>query len=238
MAGWDKFLTEQDKQHIAMWGKRVLDGFGRRPVLLVVDNIYLALGHERKPILEAIKDWPMSCGLEGWEAIDRTVGLIAAARTNNVPVIYVRLLPGFPSHYFRRNDKGQKRNFSVDHLPLEVRSLVNEIVAEIAPLPGELVIQKTSPSSFAGTPLIYHLREIGADTVIVCGNSTSGCIRAAVIDGVTLRFRMGIVGECCFDRTQASHWMNLFDMHQKYGDVIDVKAAAEYFASVKSGATA
>ncbi len=102
--------------------------------------------------------------------------------------------------------------------------------------PGDLVIGKTCPSSFNGTPLLHYLRQTGADTVIVCGESTSGCVRAAVLDAQALRYKVGIVGECCFDRTQASHWINLFDMHQKYGEVIDVKAAADYFASV-SGRT-
>ena len=79
---------------------------------------------------------------------------------------------------------------------------------------------------------LHHLRAIGTDTVIVCGESTSGCVRAAVVDAVTYRYRVGVVGECCFDRTQASHWMNLFDMHQKYADVVDVAAATDYFAAV------
>jgi maleamate amidohydrolase len=232
MAGWDAFLTEQDKQHAAVWGKKGLDGFGTKPVLLVVDVFYAALGHERKPILESIKDWPMSCGLEGWAAVDRMVGLIGAARSNDVPVIYVHALPGFPSDWFRRNDKGDKRNRAVDHLPPKVRALSNEIVAEVAPKAGELIIQKVCTSSFAGTPLLHHLRAIGTDTVIVCGETTSGCVRAAVVDAVTYRYRVGVVGECSFDRTQASHWIKLFDMHQKYADVIDVKTAANYFASV------
>ena len=103
---------------------------------------------------------------------------------------------------------------------------------QVAPLPGELVIEKVCASVFAGTPLLHHLRAIGTDTVIVCGESTSGCVRAAVVDAVTYRYRVGVVGECCFDRTQASHWMNLFDMHQKYADVVDVAAATDYFAAV------
>jgi nicotinamidase-related amidase len=231
MAGWDAFLTEQDKQHLAIWGKKANDGFGERPVLLVVDVFHAALGHERKPILESIRDWPMSCGLEGWEAVDRMVGLIAAARANGVPVIHARALAGFPSDWFRRGDKGDRRNRAVEHLPPEIRALANEFVPQVAPLPGELVIEKVCASVFAGTPLLHHLRAIGADTVIVCGESTSGCVRAAVVDAVTYRYRVGVVGECCFDRTQASHWMNLFDMHQKYADVIDMAAAVEYFVS-------
>jgi len=231
MSGWDDFLTEQDRQHLEVWGKRAHDGFGSRPVLLVVDVFYAALGHERKPLLESIRDWPMSCGLEGWAAVDRMVGLIRSARSHGVPVIYARALPGFPSDWFRRGDQGNRRNRAIDHLPPEVRALANEIVEEVKPLPGELVIEKVCASTFAGTPLLHHLRALGTDTVIVCGESTSGCVRAAVVDAVTYRYRVGVVGECCFDRTQASHWMNLFDMHQKYADMIDVAAAERYFAA-------
>lgn len=231
MAGWDDFLTEQDKQLLAVWGKQGRDELGRRPVLLVVDVYYGAVGHERKPLLESIKDWPMSCGLEGWEAIDRMVELISAARTNNIPIVYARALPGFPTDPSRVTERGDKSR-GVDHLPSDVRALANEIVAEVAPQPGDLVIGKTCPSAFNGTPLAHYLRQIGADTVIVCGESTSGCVRAAALDAQALRYKVGIVGECCFDRLQASHWINLLDMHQKYGQVMDRKAAADYFASV------
>jgi nicotinamidase-related amidase len=232
MPGWDDFLTAQDKQLLAVWGKKDRDEFGKRPVLLVVDVYYAAVGHERKPLLESIRDWPMSCGLAGWEAIDRMVGLIAAARANGIPVVYVRGMTDFPSDRTRVVERGGKGNRGVDHLPGEIRALGNEIVAEVAPQPGELVLGKTAPSAFAGTPLLHYLRQIDADTLIVCGESTSGCVRAAVLDAQALRYRIGIVGECCFDRVEASHWMNLFDMHQKYGEVIDVKAAADYFAAV------
>ena len=231
MAGWDNFLTAQDKQLLAVWGKPASDDLGRKPVLLVVDVYYGAVGHERKPLLESVKDWPMSCGLEGWEAIDRMVGLIAAARANDIPIVYARALPGFPSDPSRVTERGGKSR-GVDHLPPEIRGLANEIVAEVAPEPGDLVIGKTCPSAFNGTPLAHYLRQVGADTVIVCGESTSGCVRAAVLDAQALRYKVGIVGECCFDRLQASHWINLLDMNQKYGQVIDVKAAVDYFASV------
>jgi nicotinamidase-related amidase len=69
---------------------------------------------------------------------------------------------------------------------------------------------------------------LSADTLIVCGETTSGCVRATVVDGATYRYRIGIVSDGCFDRTQASHWINLFDMHQKYGEVMDVDAAKGY----------
>ena len=231
MAGWDKFLTTRDKQLLETWGKQGQDELGQNPVLLVVDVYYGAVGHERKPLLESVKDWPMSCGLEGWEAIDRMVPLIASARSNGIPVVYARALPGFPSDPSRVTERGGKSR-GVDHLPPEIRGLANEIVAEVAPQPGDLVIGKTCPSAFNGTPLAHYLRQIGADTVIICGESTSGCVRAAVLDAQALRYKVGIVGECCFDRLEASHWINLLDMNQKYGQVIDVAATTSYFASV------
>jgi nicotinamidase-related amidase len=117
-------------------------------------------------------------------------------------------------------------------VPRELRHRANEIIEEVAPQPGELVLKKAAPSAFAGTPLQFHLQYEGIDTIIVCGETTSGCVRASVVDGCTLRFKMGVVEECCFDRTQASHWINLFDMHQKYADVIDRFQAARYFESL------
>lgn len=237
MAGWDEFLTERDKQHVAIWGKKDRDEFGSKPVVLVIDVHYNSLGHERKPLFESIKDWPMSCGLDGWSAVDRTVELLASARANDVPVIYVRGLEGFPSDSSRVRERGNARNRRIDHLPPETRALANEIVAEIAPKPGELVIGKATSSAFGGTPLLYYLHMLRADTVIVCGESTSGCVRAAVLDAAALRYRVGIVGDCCYDRTQASHWMNLFDMHQKYGEVIDLNQARDYFSSLSANAS-
>jgi nicotinamidase-related amidase len=140
---------------------------------------------------------------------------------------------GFPSDWFRRGDVALGRNRSLSQLPLELQSLSNEIVAELAPAAGELVVEKAAASVFSGTPLLYHLRGIGADSVIICGETTSGCVRAAAVDAVTHRYRVGVVGDCCFDRTQASHHVNLFDIHQKYGDVIDAPAAIEYFSTVR-----
>jgi nicotinamidase-related amidase len=227
MPGWDRFLTEQDKQHEAIWGKRGLAGFGTNPCVLVVDDYYAVVGLEREPILESIKTWPMSCGIEGWEAIDKTVELLAFARANGVPVIYVRGMNSFPSPWMRLGKETRSRR-----VPRELRHRANEIIEEVAPQPGELVLKKAAPSAFAGTPLQFHLQYEGIDTIIVCGETTSGCVRASVVDGCTLRFKMGVVEECCFDRTQASHWINLFDMHQKYADVIDRFQAARYFESL------
>jgi hypothetical protein len=72
----------------------------------------------------------------------------------------------------------------------------------------------------------------GVDTVIARGETTGGCVRASVVDGATFRFSMGVVEECTFDRTEVSRYINLFDMHQKYADVVSLLEAVEYFDSV------
>jgi len=106
-----------------------------------------------------------------------------------------------------------------------------DIVDEVAPLPGEAVLRKSSPSAFWGTPLAGHLNYLGVDTLITCGESTSGCVRASVVDGCTYRYRMIVVEEGVFDRHEAAHAINLFDMHQKYADVVSLAEVLEYLSA-------
>src|SRR5262249_42413724 len=102
-----------------------------------------------------------------------------------------------------------------------------QIVDELAPKDGDVVIRKVGPSGFFGTPLDFHLRSWGCDTLLVCGESTSGCVRATVVDAFERGYRIGVVADCCFDRLEASHWISMFDMQQKYADLIDAADAAK-----------
>lgn len=95
----------------------------------------------------------------------------------------------------------------------------NAIVDEIAPGPQDLVVLKQKPSGFAGTPLASYLQLLGCDSLIITGTTTSGCVRATVLDAFSLNFRCTVVEDGCFDRSQASHAINLFDMHAKYANV-------------------
>ncbi len=228
MAVWDKFLTERDKQHLALTGaKKEPFGFGSNPAVLVIDDYYGALGEKPMPLLEAVKTWPGSCGMDGWQAIYKTQELLKAARENGIPVIYCTNIPGFPSPWPWGSQKKRARMISQNTAKRHY-----QIVDEVAPQPGELVINKTTPSAFFGTPLILHLVHERIDTVIACGESTSGCVRASVVDGCSYRLRMGVVEECTFDRHEAPHAMNLFDMNQKYADVVSLSQAASYFKQV------
>jgi maleamate amidohydrolase len=230
---WDKFLTERDKQHLVIsgWGSRPPKGFGRKPAIIVVDDYYYVLGTAREPILEQVKTWPGSCGLEGWEAIDRTAELLDAARSAGVPVAYVH---GVNEEAGPWNPLGRG---SLGGLAPEQRDIAYKIVKEVEPQPGDLVMPKLTASAFAGTPLSMYLNQLGVDTVLVVGETTSGCVRATVLDAAAARFKIGVVEECCFDRTEAAHAINLFDMHHKYADVISVQAAIRYLltGSVDAG---
>ncbi len=225
---WDQFLTEQDKQLLRQGAaKKEPFGFGNHPALLVIDAFYSALGDRPLPILESVKTWPFSCGMDGWEAIYKTQDLLKAARTSGIPVVYSTNIDDFPSPLHRGSKRKPRREF-----PEELHRINFQIVDEVKPQPGELIVRKTAPSAFYGTALISHLIYLGVDTVIACGETTSGCVRATVVDGCSNRFSMGVVQECTFDRTQASHAINLFDMNQKYADIVTLEEAVNYFNKI------
>ena len=221
---WNRFLTERDKAHLAATSHRRL-GFGTRPALLLVDLYRWVFGDEPRPLLEAIKTWPASCGLAGWQALQHVQQLLATAREVGVPVVHITMLdaegmPGWSEAAHRDTYRPPS-----DPAMLERWRRRTEIVDEVAPIQGELVLRKSAPSAFWGTPLVGQLNYLGVDTLLVAGESTSGCVRATVVDGTTYRFRMIVVEECVFDRHEASHAINLFDMHQKYADVVPLEQA-------------
>ncbi len=223
---WQDFLTDRDKEHDKLWGKKELTGFGSTPALVMIDMYYSVVGLKREPIFESMKLWPGSMGLDGWAAVDKTAILLATARQSGIPVIHVKGLHTGVNSWGRR--KPGKPN------PLmtpEIAQRGTEIVDEVKPLPGELVIEKAAPSAFYGTPLMFQLNALGVDTLIICGESTSGCVRASVVDGAAYRFKIGVVEECVYDRTQASHYLNLYDMHNKYADVVTMEYAKSYLQS-------
>ncbi|OGP18973.1 MAG: hypothetical protein A2038_02705 [Deltaproteobacteria bacterium GWA2_57_13] len=225
---WDPFLTEQDKAHVAMKPPKSI-GFGPKPALLLIDLYRWVFGDKPEPVLEAIKAWPGSCGLAAWNAIPHIQTLLRTAREVRIPIIHITGLPGagVDEWSFRRD--GDPSQLSPE--ARERRRRKFDIVNEVEPLPGEAVLRKLSPSAFWGTPLVGHLNQLGVDTVIACGESTSGCVRASVVDGCTYRFRMIVAEECVFDRHEACHAINLFDMNQKYADVLPLKDVVQYLRS-------
>lgn len=218
---WDPFLTEQDRAHLQLRPKRRTPA-GQRPALLLVDLYRWVFGDQPAPLLEAITDWPGSCGLAAWEAIPHIRRLLGEARELGLPVVHVTGMGEIPSW----SDGGREEPRS--EAERDRRRRRYEIVDEVQPLPGEPVLRKSAPSAFWGTPLAGYLHGIGVDTIVVAGESTSGCVRATVVDGRSHRYKMLVVEECVFDRHQATHALNLFDMDQKYADVIALDDAIAY----------
>jgi nicotinamidase-related amidase len=225
---WDAFLTEQDHAHLALSAHRRI-GFGPRPALLLIDLYRWVFGDRPEPLLEAIKTWPSSCGLAAWQAIPPIQTLLKAARDASIPIVH---MTGLEQHGMKGWTAWREAAPPAELSP-EVRDRRQrrwDIIDEVAPLPDEVVLRKSSPSAFWGTPLLGHLNYLGVDTIITCGESTSGCVRASVVDGCTNRYRMIVVEECVFDRHEAAHAINLFDMNQKYADVLPLADVLDYLA--------
>ncbi len=228
MAGrvWDRFLSEQDRAHVAAKPTKRI-GFGDKPALLLIDLYRWVFGDKPKPILDSIKEWPGSCGMAGWNAVPHIQKLLATAREIGIPIVHITGLSGAGvDEWSFRKDSTDPHKLTAG--ALERRKHKFDIVDEVAPIAGEAVLRKLSPSAFWGTPLVGHLNRLRIDTVITCGESTSGCVRASVVDGCTYRFRMIVVEECVFDRHEACHAINLFDMNQKYADVLPLAEVLQY----------
>ncbi len=228
---WDTYLTEQDKASLSerpelMWG------FGERPALVLVDLYRWVFGDRPQPLLEAMKEWPGSCGLAAWESLPFIEQLLEAARTAKIPIVHITGLDGAGVTGWSHPSGRASREF-LEHPEREERLRRRfEIIEQLGPRPGEAVLRKVSPSAFWGTPLVAHLHDSGVDSVIVCGESTSGCVRATVVDGRTNRFKVIVAEECVFDRHQAPHAINLFDMHQKYADVLPTADVLAHLGSI------
>jgi maleamate amidohydrolase len=186
---------------------------GPNPALLVIDLYNRAYAGGPGPVAEANRKSPGACGDNAWNAITPTVQVIAAARKAGIPVAYCtgsvrdgRIQSTFRSETERRPE--------ADDL---------EIKQEFAPQPGDIVVRKERASAFYGTPLSAQLRMLGVQSLIAFGESTSGCVRASVVDGYSDGFKMTVAEECTFDRSWLSHKVNLFDLHHKYADVMHVE---------------
>lgn len=198
---------------------------GPSPALLAIDLYELAYQGGARPISEVTSAYPSSCGEYAWAAIPATRDLFAAARDADLPVFYSTqdVRPGSQPIKFTATKR--------QHVP--VTSDVYEIKSEFRPQPGDVIITKQRASAFYSTPLLAHLVQLGVQTVIVCGESTSGCVRASVVDAYSHGFHVVVVEECCFDRYLLSHKINLFDLHHKYADVMHIGEVVSHLRALK-----
>src|SRR5262245_5281356 len=187
---------------------------GPAPALLAIDLYELVYQGGAKPVVELVDAYPMTCGEYAHAAIEPTRRLFAAARAAALPIFY-------STNDVRPTSRpGTVRATRRPPNPKDFEEYA--IRPEFKPQPSDVVITKQRASIFYGTPLLAHLTQLGIRTVIVCGESTSGCVRASAVDAYSHGFHVVLVEECCFDRSLLSHKVNLFDMHHKYADVMHV----------------
>jgi nicotinamidase-related amidase len=225
---WDDVISDQDRAVFEAAGYGQRGGFTEHPAVLVVDVTYDFCGDRPEPILESIKRFRNSCGQVAWDALPRIRELTAAARAAEVPVIY--------THAGTRPDAvrmgGWARKNARALAPTEVsRAIGNDFPELITPQPSDIVIQKDKPSAFFGTPLLSYLIALGVDGLLVCGTTTSGCVRASVLDAFSYNIPLAVVEECTFDRGEVSHKINLFDMQAKYADVVSLADTLAFLRS-------
>jgi maleamate amidohydrolase len=198
---------------------------GPSPALVMIDQYNLAFEGGARPILDLQKDYPSSCGEHAWASIEPTKRLLAAARAAGLPVFF--------STQETRNEALPARSPATLRQKNTFDPKVFEIYHAFAPLPGETIIYKQRASIFYGTAFQAHLSQLGVRSLIFSGESTSGCLRASVVDGYSHGYHASVVEECCYDRSQISHKVSLFDLHHKYADVLNIDTVVANLAQIK-----
>ena len=191
---------QQIYQHQGLGGT---SGIGQRCGLVLVDfvNGFVDVDQLGGPHIE--------------QAAQATVPLLAWFRRRQLPIVHTRVVfeeDGSNHNVFALRVKPLQK--LTEHAP------GSQIVPALTPLPGEWVIRKQSASAFFETGLAAWLHLRGVDTAVIVGCTTSGCVRATVVDAMQHNFRTLVISDCVGDRAIEPHDANLFDMQQKYADVM------------------
>lgn len=219
---WADIVDDEIREIYSAYHRKIF--VGPKPAILAIDLYKKAYLGGNKPVREVNRQFSGTCGENAWRALDPTLKLFAAARRAGIPVIYTT----------RHADTS-----GVQSTNRQLGSEGDDIYAiqdEVKPEKGELVIYKERASAFFGTPLVAHLKLMGIESLIVCGESTSGCVRASTVDAYSYGFHSVVVEECTYDRSMLSHKVNLFDLHHKYADVMHVGDVLAHIGGLKSKA--
>jgi maleamate amidohydrolase len=209
---WDGVITADDQERYDRAGFGRPSGIGSRPALLIIDVQYRTLGDTPKPFYEALEDYSTACGEVGWNAVKHIAELVEVFRKNGHPILYPHVAP--------------KLSYDSGTLGAKVPSIMSipeqgyRIPPEVAPEPKDIMLPKKHPSAFFGTPLASYLVDLQVDSLVVTGCSTSGCVRSTVVDAFAYNYKVLVPFDAVYDRSETVHKVNLFDMGQKYADVM------------------
>jgi nicotinamidase-related amidase len=224
-AVWESVIPAEDRQLYAEAGFGTTRELGSRPCVLVIDVVGAFLGP--RPGDQATDDDFMACGAMGWQRLPSIVSLVDEARGAGVPVVFVK------GSLMAKRFCGGSVKATADPAT-SARIHTAGFPDELQPRDDEFVLEKSRPSAFFGTPLSIYLTRLGIDTLVVAGTTTSGCVRATVVDAASHNYQVAVLEEGCFDRSYFSHVVNMFEMQQKYADVVDLARLRTYFTSLST----
>jgi len=230
---WSDVVPQEDFDIYKESGFRGVEGvrlgLGEKPALIVIDIQHRTVGLD-KPTLQSIREsgFPTSCGDVAWAAVRATARLLKVARAANVPVFYaiIERQGAVDAGLFSKKLSGISTNPIHRH-----GSRGTEIPDEIAPQAGDFIISKRQSSAFFGTSLVTQLNMVRADSLIITGCSTSGCVRATAVDAFSYAIPATVVEECVYDRSQLSHKISLFEIGAKYADVVTLSEIEKELAA-------
>lgn len=209
---WEAVFSDEERQVYDLYRRPRRSELPWDEMALLVIDVTTAFLGAKLPTLEAARQGRTACGLPGWESLAATRVLLDAFHAAKRPVIYTRAAPeghlGGATIGETESGKG------------------NDIAAEIAPSGEDVVMEKARASAFFGTPLTSYLVRSNVRGLVIVGGTTSGCVRASVLDASSLGFSVALAYDGCFDRSQLSHAVALYELDVKYAVVLDAATAS------------
>ncbi|MGE0627687.1 MAG: isochorismatase family protein [Hyphomicrobiaceae bacterium] len=201
---------------------------GERPAVIAIDLYRLVYQGGPRPPVETTPQHYNTCGQFAYDAIEPAKKLLAAARRARLPIFYCT-----------QETRPQNRPWGVNstRITRKIDPEMYEIYHEFTPQPEDVIIKKQRASIFQGTPIVSHLNFLGIRSLIVCGESTSGCVRASCVDAYSNGYHVSLVEEATYDRSALIHKVNLFDLHHKYVDVMKVDEVVAHLDGLSSPAS-
>ncbi len=192
-------------------------GLGERPALILVD------------VINGFTNPACPLGSESDSVVGACKSLLDIFRSKQLPVFFTTVV---------YRDESQARVFRQRVPALNVLQPNSEWVKidpRVAPVDGESIIEKQWASGFFNTDLKQRLIDAGADSIVVGGLTTSGCVRATAVDGLQNDYRVVVPREATGDRNLAAHESNLFDLQAKYVDVMALQDVLENISHLRAG---
>lgn len=208
--------SERTIYALQQFGQKI--GFGRRPGLLIVD------------FTVGFNDPAAFGGGNITDAVRKTVPFLTEARRRGLTVAHTQII------YAGDGSDANIHTLKVPRLlTLTADNPLSDFIPELTPVPGEIVVRKRLPSAFFGTDLSGLLIAKGIDTLLIAGCTTSGCVRASTLDAMCHGFRPMVLHDCVGDRAITAHEASLFDLGQKYADLV---SSADALRAIEAGSAA